>query len=116
MSATQEIPIDPSVEYIGTQLFTQEYRTELEEHLRTKVKEIIPRIAQELQTNKTSIEQLEISLKKQSKTIINDMIADMSSLRVLRMFAFTIKTLLARLYHRGIHVDDKEVAKVSTAN
>jgi glycerol-3-phosphate O-acyltransferase len=43
------------------------------------------------------------------KQITNDMVADMSSVKVLRMFAFTVKTLLARLYHRGIHVNDEEV-------
>lgn len=45
----------------------------------------------------------------QAQIIISDMVADMSSLRVLRGFALTIKTLLARLYHRGIHVNDEEV-------
>lgn len=36
----------------------------------------------------------------------------MSSLSVLRAFAVTIKTILGRLYHLGIHINDQEVQRL----
>ena len=59
-----------------------------------------------------SKEEADAEITKESIRIVDTLIADMSSLSVLKMFAFTVKTLLARLYHRGIHVKEQEVDRL----
>ncbi len=59
---------------------------------------------------------IKADLIRKKERIISEMVADMSSLSVLRTFAFAIRNILTRLYHLGIHVNDLEVERLrSTA-
>ncbi|KAJ1567240.1 hypothetical protein HK405_006649 [Cladochytrium tenue] len=49
---------------------------------------------------------------KETRSIIDGMIAELDSIRVLRSFAFVVNNLLVRLYHQGIHIHESEFVEL----
>jgi glycerol-3-phosphate O-acyltransferase len=113
MNSDSEIPEDPTVDFIGSKVYHPNYKIDLKnkllespalletiETLATKANQLNPR---------KSIDSNKRELQSTSLKIIDAMVADLSSQRVVKMFGFTVKTLLTRLYHKGIHIDEEEV-------
>ncbi|RUS23116.1 hypothetical protein BC937DRAFT_92205 [Endogone sp. FLAS-F59071] len=115
--------------YIGARYFYEGYTTEMKNSvLKSKrVQECITQLAErqaELlnQTNTVAVSPtdarkrkkqqvaLERELEAVARGIADKCFAQMDSIRLLRLFAFTINTVLVRLYHQGIHIKESEIA------
>ncbi|KAI0243630.1 hypothetical protein L0F63_003336 [Massospora cicadina] len=54
-------------------------------------------------------------LRKQSSTILDRLSANMNSLAFIKLAAFTLNTILVRMYHQGIHIKESEFLKMRQA-
>ncbi|KAF9974420.1 hypothetical protein BGZ73_002188 [Actinomortierella ambigua] len=50
----------------------------------------------------------ENELKSVAKAQIEKLVADMSSMKFIRFFAFVVNNILVRMYHQGIHIKESE--------
>ncbi|KAJ3412640.1 hypothetical protein HDV05_000451 [Chytridiales sp. JEL 0842] len=124
--------------YIGARIFYPEYSTEIKSALinSTRVRGVMQSLyakrAQEIQLKypplpaDASVKQLkkrEADLRKALQgaqvelyvvlnRMIERMIADMDSLRVVKFMGFLTNNLLVRMYHQGIHVRQQEFAEL----
>ncbi|KAJ3315014.1 hypothetical protein HDV04_004814 [Boothiomyces sp. JEL0838] len=91
MPLGDEAPQDPSIDYIGTKLFSADYRVNVEQVLKNapSVKQIIQQTAEELYMKQAkqnkSIKSIKYEVEQRADKIISEMIADMSSVNVTKM-------------------------------
>lgn len=58
---------------------------------------------------------LERKLRKHSSLILNRLSANMNSLTFIKFLAFTLNTILVRMYHQGIYIKESEFLKLRQA-
>lgn len=111
MNNIESAEFDPFSDYVGTKLFDPEYKRAVLKRFKEslKIAALIEELAGPREAKSYGYNKSKLEAKKNE--IVGEMIADMSSPRVFKMFAYTIKTLLQRLYHLGVHVNDMEVAQ-----
>eukprot|EP00842_Homolaphlyctis_polyrhiza_P000268 jgi/Hompol1/1241/HPOL_003109-RA len=118
-----------SQDYLGSPLFYPSYKQSIEDAIRTsnRVRTLIDELTDEqwaLQTQSTGIQdppfkgymaatkdQVRKKLEAQTHRIVQSMVADMGSDRFVRFFAFVVRNMLARMYHRGIHIRENEIER-----
>ncbi|KAI9278119.1 hypothetical protein BY458DRAFT_538806 [Sporodiniella umbellata] len=109
-------------DYIGAKIlhpsFTKDMRKIVLEN--PKVQEVIDRLADrqterlvnQKKWKRSRAEKQKKSMRKEleivAKTIVEQAVATVDSMRTLRFFAFVINTILVRLYHQGLHIRENE--------
>ncbi|KAJ3323379.1 hypothetical protein HDV06_001899 [Boothiomyces sp. JEL0866] len=90
MPLGDETPQDPSIDYIGTKLFSADYRINVEQVLKNapSVIHTIEQTAQELFQKQSkqskSFKSIKYEVEQRTDKIISEMIADMSSVNVTK--------------------------------
>ncbi|KAK6098230.1 hypothetical protein MT418_002278 [Batrachochytrium dendrobatidis] len=132
----------PHLDYIGSPLYCPNYKTSIMSSIRTsaRVLGLIEELAQEQYSQQhslpkrkphskysfstisqhkldplqdlVSIDSIKKRLMAQTETIMEGMVADMTSTRVVRFFGFVVQNILARMYHRGVHINEAEIARL----
>ncbi|KAI8979677.1 hypothetical protein BDF20DRAFT_906184 [Mycotypha africana] len=111
-------------DYIGTKILYPEFPARMKEIVLNspKVQEIIQRLAKEqadllIAQKKKKWDEKRITKQRKAlrkelevvaKAIVDKAFATMNSKRTVRLFAFMVNTILARLYHQGVHIRESE--------
>ncbi|KAL3901083.1 MAG: hypothetical protein SGCHY_000870 [Lobulomycetales sp.] len=107
-------------DYVGARVIYPEYTMEIRKALlgSTRVRNAVAQLAQAskvfnigqpfMNDQEEDMEKTKHKLWKQSIEIVNQMIAEMDSMRKLRVFAYMVTNSLTRMYHQGIHINEEE--------
>lgn len=109
----------PDHTYIGRRLWYSNYTNEVKNdvlassRLKTLIRTLAIRKRDELlisqPSNVPTLEQIEKELRKRARSLVDNLITNMGSLRMLNVAAFVMNNILARMYHQGIHLREAEV-------
>lgn len=105
----------PYIDYIGAKLFTDTYKSDVVQALSQSppINLLIRDIAQELANkDQKSIDFHIKALKLQAAQTVQNMIANVSSTWATRVFGYSVKTMLGRMYHHGVHVRESEIERL----
>ncbi|KND00860.1 uncharacterized protein SPPG_03964 [Spizellomyces punctatus DAOM BR117] len=120
--------------YIGSRIFYPEYSEEIRKALMTseRLNDAVKRIAlqryRQLHSSVASkdklakrahrkardvtLEEVEIDTRKQLVKMMEGMVADMNSMRTIKVIAFVMNNMLVRMYHQGIHIRESEFVEL----
>lgn len=103
----------PYQDYIGARLFTPTYKPQIVNHLSSSLRinnEILRLATKKALDNPTSnLDKFIADLKRDADRIVRNMIADISSTGSTRFFGWTVKTIISRMYHHGVHIRESEI-------
>ncbi|KAH6582957.1 hypothetical protein BASA60_001680 [Batrachochytrium salamandrivorans] len=126
------------MDYIGATLYTSHYKTSIQNSIRSssRVLSIVEDLVQDhyaqhrfqqqrrrqiskqpfsptlLAPDDPFIESIRKQYMAQIDRTMDAMVADMTSTRIVRFFGFVVHNLLARMYHRGVHINESEIARL----
>ncbi|RKO99400.1 hypothetical protein CXG81DRAFT_14564, partial [Caulochytrium protostelioides] len=72
---------------------------------------LMPRFLTGCQKHK-SIQHFEAEVRKEARSVVNNLIAELDSIRTLRFVGFIVNNLLVRMYHQGIYIQQREVVQL----
>ncbi|KAJ9071859.1 hypothetical protein DSO57_1033031 [Entomophthora muscae] len=118
--------------YLGARIFESGATEDIKNVVlgRERIKSCIDRLMKELDTSSLSAKEakritrlpnaaraaeLDVQLRSRSRSILDRLSANMNSLPFIKLFAFTLNTILVRMYHQGIYIKESEFAKVREA-
>ncbi|KAI9105789.1 hypothetical protein DFS34DRAFT_28852 [Phlyctochytrium arcticum] len=119
--------------YIGSKIFYPEYSSEIRNALMTapRLQTAVMRVSLErlrllhaasppkdklVKRNKkardVTLAEVEADTYKQLVKMMQGMVADMNSMRTVRVIAFVLNNILVRMYHQGIHIRENEFVQL----
>lgn len=114
MPPYNEEPSAPHKDYIGARIFDPDTTATTINRISAspRIESLIAQLAQKKFKDDSSkpLEYYTRDLHNQTKDILNKMIASISSTNVTRCFGWTVKAILGRIYHHGVHVRESEIA------
>lgn len=118
--------------YLGARIFESGATEEIKQIVlgRERIQSCMGRLLKELDTSSLSSKEakrisrlpcdvraaeLDVQLRSRSRSILDRLSANMNSLPFIKLFAFTLNTILVRMYHQGIYIKESEFVKVREA-
>jgi glycerol-3-phosphate O-acyltransferase len=106
-------PFVPYEDYIGSKLFHASYKPDVIKRIKysPKIQTLVSQLAQKKYEDDPSkpVEYYIHSLRSSVLDITKRMVANISSTNATRFFGMTVKTILGRMYHHGVHVRESEI-------
>ncbi|CAG8460948.1 9428_t:CDS:10 [Funneliformis caledonium] len=109
--------------YIGTRILYEGYTEEVKERVlnservlymiaylaekqANQLAQSIPNVTSKMIAKRKKL--LEKELQAVANGMVDKLVADLNSLRFIRLFGFFVNNILVRMYHQGIHISERE--------